>query len=84
MRGMTEATSTIASTESGRGGKKEDPPGRKQNDGAGWKYRVGGMETEESAADSAKWSGEETEESELEGEAETSGGGWGRPERRRR
>ena len=35
-----------------------------QYDGAGGKYRVVGNATEESADGSAKWSGEETEESE--------------------
>ena len=40
-REVTEATDTTASTESGRGGGTEDPPGRNQNDSTGGKYRVG-------------------------------------------
>ena len=54
---------------------------RKDN-GAGEKYRVGSKGTEEIADESAEWSGEETEESASEEEAETTGGRWGRPEGR--
>ena len=55
-RGAVEATATTASIDSRRGGGTEDLPGSKQNDGAGGKYCVGGTVTEESAAESAKWS----------------------------
>ena len=53
----------MASTERERGGGIEDPPSGKQNDGGGGKYRVGGIDTKESAVESADWSGEETDES---------------------
>ena len=59
----------MASTESGKGGETEDPLGGKQNNAAGEKYRMGGSDTEESEADSAKCSREETEELASEGEA---------------
>ena len=39
----------------------EDLPVRKSKDGAGGKYRVGGKGQEESADESAEWSGEEME-----------------------
>ena len=64
----------MASTESGKGGETEDPLGGKQNNAAGEKYRMGGSDTEESEADSAKCSREETEELASEGEAKTTGG----------
>ena len=62
------------SLDNGRGGKTEDPSGSFKNDGTGGKYRMGGMDTEESAADSAKWSAKETEESASGGKANTTGG----------
>ena len=47
---------------------------RKDN-GAGGKYRVGGNGLEESAEETAGWSGEETEKLAEEEEAENAGGG---------
>ena len=51
-----------------------DPPGVNQDDGAWGKYRMVRTDTEESAANSAKWIGEETEELASEEEAKTAGG----------
>ena len=47
---------------------------RNSNDGAGGKYRVDGIDWEESADESAKWSGEETEGSATEEDADTTEG----------
>ena len=52
----------------------EDPPVRRHDDVTGGKYCVGGTGLEESADESAKWSGEETEESASEEEVDTAGG----------
>ena len=53
---------------------------RRHDDVTGGKYCVGGTGLEESADESAKWSGEETEESASEEEVDTAGGGWEWPE----
>ena len=53
----------------------EDPLVRTQDNNTGGKYRVGRTGPEESANKSSKWSREEMEESELEEEAKTAGGG---------
>ena len=45
-----------------------------QDDGTGGKYRVSGTSMEESAAKSAKWSGEEMDELASEEEADTAEG----------
>ena len=73
-RGEAEATETTATAASGRRINTEDPPAGEKDNGAGGKYHTGGTDTEGSAAKSPKWSGEETEESASEEEAETSGG----------
>ena len=73
-RGEAEATETTATAASGRRINIEAPPAGEKDTGAGGKYHRGGTDTEGSAAKSAKWSGEETEESASEEEAETSGG----------
>ena len=67
-QGTTEATET---TVKGRRGRLDDPSEQKMNAGAWGKYRMGVSETEESADKSAKWGGEDTEESALEEEAVT-------------
>ena len=59
-REKKDATETTVSTESGRRGETEDPSGVKQNDCTERKYHMGGTDTEESASNSADWSGEET------------------------
>ena len=71
---MTEATGMTATAASGRGRTTENPPLGTQDDSAGGKYCVGRIGKEESAANSAEWSREETEESVSEEEAETTGG----------
>ena len=48
-----------------RGGRRktiEDPSARRKDNIEGGKYRAGGRDTEESADESAEWSGEQTEE----------------------
>ena len=62
-RETTEATETTATVASGRRRTTEDQPVITQDNNAGSKYRVGGKVTEESASESAKWSGEKMEES---------------------
>ena len=57
VRGVWEATETMASVGSGRGRNTEDLPVVTLDYGAGGKYRVGGMDTEESAVNSAVWIG---------------------------
>ena len=72
---MTEATSTTA-TMTATGGRKimHDLPERRKNARAAEEYRAGGRSTEESEDKSAKWSGEDTEESALEEENMITGG----------
>ena len=56
----------------------EDPSVSRKDNDAGGKYCVGGKGTEKSTDESADGSGEETDESVLEEEAETTGGRRGR------
>ena len=52
---------------------KEDLPAGAQADGAGGEYCETRVDTEESAAESTKWSGDETTSLESKQEAETAG-----------
>ena len=74
VRGVTEAKETTATAMRGRKIATEDPPVRTHDDSAGGKYHVGGTGPENSADESAEWSGEETEESASEEESDTTGG----------
>ena len=49
----------------------DDPPVCRKDKGAGGKYRAGGSGMEGSADESAKWGGEDTEESALEEDVAT-------------
>ena len=60
-RGKTEAKVTMV-TAAGRRRQTDDPPVCRKDDGAGGEYHTGGSGREESADESAEWSGEETEE----------------------
>ena len=65
---------TTAKTASRRQITTEEPSAGTRDSRAGGKCRVDGLDTEESAAKSAERSGEETDESASEEEAETTGG----------
>ena len=65
------ATKTMAARASGR---RNGPKSLVISDGAGGNYCAEGTDQEESAAESAKWSGKDTEELATEEEAETAGG----------
>ena len=54
---MTEAKDTTATAMSWRKRAMEDQPVRTHDDGAGGKYRMGETGPEESADESAMWSG---------------------------
>ena len=69
----TAATATTAATESRRKRAMEDLNVRNSNDGSGGKYHIGGKGQDESAGNSAGWSGEETEGLETEEEAKNEG-----------
>ena len=65
--------------EASRGGRRttEDPLEKARGDRARGEFGKVGSDTEESTTKSAKWSGEETEESASEEEVKTTGGGEG-------
>ena len=73
-RGTTEATETTVTAASGRKIETEEPLVETHDNGTVRKYCVGGTGPEESVYESAKWSGEETEESASEEDSETAGG----------
>ena len=73
----TAATATETATATAAGVSKrttKDPPAHRKDNGAGGKYCAGSRGTEESSDESAKWSGEETEDLVSAEEAETVGG----------
>ena len=73
-RRKTTATKMTLTQESGR---RHDPTTQVSSKRVGEEYTEDGTDREDSADESAKWGGVETEESETEEEAATAGGGGG-------